>query len=79
MKVNVYSIYDKVAGIYSMPIVQHNDNSARRYFQSVANASLEVAATDCQLYKIGEYDTDTGIFVGFEKPDFLCNGEVIDK
>ena len=79
MKVNVYSIYDKVAGIYSMPICQHNDNSAKRYFQSVANASCEVAATDCQLYRVGEYDTETGIFTGTEKPEFLCNGEVIEK
>ena len=79
MKVYVYSIYDKVAGVYSMPICQHNDNSARRYFQSVANSSREVAATDCQLYKVGEYDTESGIFAGLITPEFICNGEVIEK
>ena len=79
MKVSVYSIYDKVAGLYSMPICQHNDNSAKRYFQSIVNASREVAATDCQLYEIGGFDTETGVFDAFEKPVFICNGEVIDK
>ena len=63
MKVNIYTIYDKVA-CESGPIFQaKNDGVALRCFMSLMKDTPNVNPTDYDVYCLGEFDTDTRSFV----------------
>lgn len=69
----MYSIFDKVAGMYSEPFLALNEATAVRRFQWQMQQSTMVAG-DCALYKVGAFDVDTGVI----NPcvTFVCNYEV---
>lgn len=64
MKFGVYSVRDVKTG-FMTPTIDQSDNSAARNFDSaIMSASSGLFAThseDFMLYKIGEFDSDTGI------------------
>ena len=63
MKVNIYTIYDKVA-CESGPIFQaKNDTVALRCFMSLMKDTPNVVPSDYDVYCLGEFDTDTRSFV----------------
>ena len=63
MKVNIYTIYDKVA-CEAGPIFQaKNDTVALRCFMSLMKDTPSVNPTDYDVYCLGEFDTDTRSFV----------------
>ena len=63
MKVNIYTIYDKVA-CESGPIFQaKNDGVALRCFMSLMKDTPNVVPSDYDVYCLGEFDTDTRSFV----------------
>lgn len=78
MVYELYSIYDKKAGLYSNPQVELNEDCAIRRFNFIVSqsASQGIEATDCELYKIGLFDTFLGTITSFEKPIFVCGGVV---
>lgn len=55
----LYSIFDKVLGEYSAPIMASNDKVAKRWFKSTISKS-DYEPVDFQLYKVGSFDTTTG-------------------
>ena len=63
MKVNIYTIYDKVA-CESGPIFQaKNDTVALRCFMSLMKDTPNVTPSDYDVYCLGEFDTDSRSFV----------------
>lgn len=69
----IYSIYDRVGGVYNQPFGSVSVGTAVRQFNYLMQNSPMVSA-DCQLFFIGDFDEDTGVFVpAGEKPDFICN------
>lgn len=77
MNYEVYVIYDRIVGTYAAPFIQPNELSAKRLFDYQMSKS-EMVATDCELYRIGTFDSKTGLVTSFEKPVFIANfvGEV---
>ena len=69
MKLNVYSVYDKAVQAYGRPIFLQTDGAAQRMFGDIAcDAEHEVNAhpTDYALFRIGEFDDNTGQLVPCE-------------
>ena len=63
MKVNIYTIYDKVA-CEAGPIFQaKNDGVALRCFMSLMKETPNVDPSDYDVYCLGEFDTDIRSFV----------------
>lgn len=71
----VFSIFDRVAGVYADPFVEKNDALAvRRFVYSVSRSPMICA--DCDLYCLGEFDEVRGVIVGYESPQFVKRYEV---
>lgn len=73
----MYAILDKKAGLYTMPIAEHNDDVAKRYFRHITANNSYVPASDCELYRIGSYDSVHGIFTPVSPLEFIEVG--VDK
>lgn len=70
----VYVVKDDLSGSY-----QHfghfvNQAVAKRAFSQAVNAD-GVPASDLMLYKSGEFDTNTGVYIGYHDPEFIMRGE----
>lgn len=66
MKVNLYSVRDKVAGQYNTPFAAPHDAHAIRSIKMEVNRANEQNViyhnpADFALYRVGEYDHDTGV------------------
>lgn len=59
MKYGLYSIYDKVACNFGEPFIAINEQVAERRFNFLMT-NAPMVSTDCQLFKIGEFDVETG-------------------
>lgn len=68
----VYSIFDKVTCNYSEPFLAVNNATAERRFTYTMQHSKMISA-DCQLYMLGEFDSNTGAMQIADKPIFMCN------
>ncbi len=63
VKLNIYSIYDTAAGLYSRPFFDQADASSMRAFQDlVMDAEHPVGKhpEDYSLFRIGLFDDNTG-------------------
>lgn len=76
MVYELYSIYDKKAGMYSNPQVEINQECAERRFHFILQQSVSqgIEPTDCELYKIGTFDSIKGTIEALEKPLFVSGG-----
>lgn len=77
MKIGVYAIRDKHTGFLE-PRLSVNDNVAIRGFANAINNSpvgsdLGFAPGDFDFYKLGEFDTDTGMY-DCHIPEFIVSG-----
>lgn len=66
MKISVYAVRDSYLG-FGMPVIRDNDSVASRAFEYDINRNDSPYTTrpeTYQLYRIGDYDTDTGDLVG---------------
>lgn len=68
----VYAIRDMLVEFHA-PIVGVNDEQMIRDFLVFCNTKTEIEKKDLQLYKIGEFDTKTGIIVPCE-PEYIKGG-----
>lgn len=59
----VYSIRDVKTGFMSPTIEQNDDAAARNFYHAVANSDgiLFTYASDFSLYRIANFDSDTGV------------------
>lgn len=75
MKQQVYLIFDKITGLYSSPILQLKEELMIRLFDRYCKEKELAEPTDFELYYIGEFDPNTGVFELVEK-QFIKKGEV---
>lgn len=64
MKFGVYSMRDSVSGLYNNPTFEQNDSVAYRSFKFAVNNNdfINFNAHDVDLFKLGEFDNETGEF-----------------
>lgn len=77
MKLNVYVIRDQRTS-YMTPSVDYNDQSAIRNFEHAVlqkDSLFNTHAEDYSLYRIGEYDNQTGRISPEESPVLILDGK----
>lgn len=76
MKANLYSIKDCVSGAFLAPNCFPSDLVFRRALASAVNGPKGSLVSDypkdCQAYKVGEFDDETGVIIS-QEPKFLWN------
>lgn len=72
----LFSIFDRVSKLYSEPFLAPSIAVAVRRFNYLMSQTPMVSG-DCQLYSLGSFDTETGSLSSLEKPEFICNYEVL--
>ena len=70
--------FDEVAGTYSAPMTFANDEAGKRYIQIQAKKGDPIIE-DVKLYKIGEYDSETGKMSLLNEPVLLIRGDQCEK
>ena len=81
MQYGIYSIRDKHTG-FMAPMIDMTDESAQRNFSLTVNSNPGVIGfkpEDFDLYKIGDFDIDSGIINPMIPPKFICNGFEVKK
>lgn len=81
MKYGIYSIRDALNGFLYVD-TQQNDKSAERGFRyrlSKDGSYDGYAAKDLDLYKLGEFDQETGIITPCNPPELVINGYSVVK
>lgn len=74
MEMKLFSVYDKVSGLYSAPFACSNQAVAvRQFYYAMSQAAM--VARDSSLYELGTFDTVTGV-IKFNEVQFVCNYEV---
>lgn len=76
MKYGVYSIRDARVGFMS-PTIDNNDDSAmRNFYHSISQSEgiLFTYAKDFDLYKVAEFDSDSGLMTPIQPVAFLAAG-----
>lgn len=82
MKKCVFSIYDKKAGIYSNPFTSVRKEAALRDFAHITNEEgndINRCPEDYDLYQLGVFDDETGLFEVFPRVEFLQNAAFLRK
>lgn len=78
MIIGVYSMRDKHTGFLT-PTFEVNDQVAIRAFSyallNTPNSVLGFAPADFDLYRLGSFDTDTGLFAQLELPSLIISGD----
>lgn len=67
MTLNMYAIKDELNG-FTCPIPLNNDAIASRYLkdQYETNPTIKNTPGHFSIWKVGEYDTETGIFASIQ-------------
>lgn len=81
MTMNIYAIRDLKTGFLA-PTLDQNDAIAKRSFMFALNrpGTLEYSnAQDYDLFKIGEYDNDTGIITHCDKELVAQGSDLLKK
>lgn len=82
MKYYLYSIRDKYRS-FMQPMMDTSKEAAKRGFGVAINngpQELGYAPSDFDLYKVGEFDSDSGEIKAVTPIEFICNGmEVFDE
>lgn len=73
MLFNVYSVRDVCNG-FGSPICDHNDATAARSFNDAITRDGVYRPTDYDLYRIGEFDTNTGRVTCLDYPELVARG-----
>lgn len=76
MKLNIYAVKDTIQGAFMNPFYLQNDQVAMRSFKNTIESeqmnTIKMNAKDMQLYKLGEFEEETGEIKSEVK--FLVNG-----
>lgn len=76
MKYPIFSYRDNKVG-FGQPITDMNDQSAIRGFSYAINNNqglMNFSPKDFDLYKIGEFDSEKGIILGYKAPELIVSG-----
>lgn len=69
----VYVVKDDLSGVFTFFGIHVNDAIARRSFLYTVDAD-GVPAKDLCLFRSGDFDHDTGLFISYSSPTFLERG-----
>lgn len=64
MKVNIYAVRDKVAGVYLAPVLAENDKAAVRMFRIALKdneSPIGKSPEDFSVERLGAFDRETGL------------------
>ena len=78
----LYSIYDRVAGLYSCPLFMDNDNVAKRQFPLICQNEprFKMFPEDLELFKVGAFDVNSGVITPLARPEHLMKyTEVVNE
>ena len=77
MIAKIYCIYDKKAKLYHAPQLGHNDEQAKRMFQSLFNKDnvFNEYPEDFSIWDIGTFNDENGFLVSNTKPELLIEGK----
>ena len=78
MKFSIYSVRDKLSGYLNISL-ERGDALATRNFTTVVNSPDTVLFAnpgDYDLYKVGEFDSESGIIESCV-PSFVCSGSSV--
>lgn len=75
----LFSVLDKVSGVYAPPFVALSAGAAKRQFSEAVNAAvpdnqLNKYHDDFSLVYFGEFDEINGVILPLQKPEHVCNG-----
>lgn len=76
MIVNMYSVYDEKAETFASPFCMLNDGQATRAFGDACqdkSSQMYKHPSDYKLYKLGEFDDNSGHIVTLDIPKLLNN------
>ena len=74
MKLKVYSIYDVKTEVYNQPFFMHRDAQATRSVVDLVSdpqSSVSKHPEDYILYRLGEFDDNTGVYDPVTPPCFV--------
>lgn len=83
----IYSIRDHLSG-FMTPVIEQNDAIALRNFTMACQAYPEDSSRslmkwkpdDFTFFKIGEFDSDSGVITPYSAPEFIASGlSVVSK
>lgn len=76
----IYAVKDDLQGFLA-PVADVNDQIAVRNFLYMVRNSKEMMsnASDFSFYRIGAFDTDTGLLDPAEPLVYLCRGSDVNK
>lgn len=72
-----FSIRDQKSGTYAPPNYFTNEQEAERAFHAVINKSdtmYNAYAQDYDLFHVGDFDDNTGQFIGLDTPTHVNKG-----
>lgn len=72
-KYNVYSVRDQLNGFGAL-LPDHNDSTAIRSFRFGLSNSKVSCIEDYDLFRVGSFETDTGVFVPEACPVLIYRG-----
>lgn len=80
MVLNVYSVYDKRAKTYALPMCFVNDDLAIRAFScSVVDGSmLQMCHEDYVLRNLGTFDDSNGVLYNIDPLTVISASEIVD-
>lgn len=82
MKSQVFSVYDARAQIFHPPFLTHNQFTAQRMIADVVNSpdhSFHRHPADYQLFELGEFDDQTGLYVTHQAKPICVLDELLRK
>lgn len=68
-KIILYTVYDRVAGTYSVPFASANRATAEREF--LESCGKSPYKFDFEMYVVGEYSVESGCLTAYDKPEFV--------
>lgn len=76
MKLQIFSIYDEKAAVFSPPHCMAHRGQILRAFSDLVQdpqTSINKHPGDYKLYALGEYDDCSGKLTSFDSPEFLAH------
>jgi hypothetical protein len=83
MKKIYYAVFDRKAEMYSQPFLEIKDGTAIRAVQDIVINNKDHAfakhPSDFSLFRLGDFDDETGIINGEEKPSKIIEIETLGE
>lgn len=82
MNTQVYTLRDSVLGSFSLPFYASSPAHARRICKEViisGDNSVAHSPIDFELFRIGEFDNDSGQLLPTDRPEPICRLDQLNE